>query len=127
MESFLEFQTTAVRMLFAQTETMVDSWATISMRIPVLIEDGLRGQISSETQAMVSEKVIATTEGAIGASQAGARLALNFLSGRLYSRDVPHRLMHVMDAAAKPARKRVRSNALRLTGRRDQAARSMNI
>ncbi len=117
MESFFEFQTTAMRMLFAQTDTMVDSWATISMRLPVLIHDGMSGQISSETQAMVSEKVIATTEGAIGASQAGTRLALNFWSGRLYGRDVPHRLMHVMDAAARPARTKVRSNALRLTGR----------
>ena len=117
MESIFNFQSTALRMVFAQTETMVDSWATISMRLPVLFHDGMRGEMSSETQGMVAEKVIATTEGAIDASHAGARLALNFWSGRLEGNDVPRRLMHIIEAASKPARTKVRSNALRLTGR----------
>lgn len=117
MEPFFKFQSTALRMWFAHTETAVDSWATISMRLPVLLNDGLRGQMSRETQGMVSEKVIATTEGAIDASHAGARLALNFWTGRLKSEDVPGRLMNIIEAAGKPARVKVRANARRLTGR----------
>lgn len=117
MESFINFQSTALRMWFEQTETAMDSWATISMRLPVLVNDGMRGKMSRETQGMVSEKVIATTKGAIAAGDAGARLALNFWTGRLGSQDVPGRLMNMFEAASKPARAKVRANARRLTKR----------
>lgn len=117
MESFFKWQSHALKLWVAQSETAIDTWATISMRLPVLVRDGMSGEISPETLGMVSEKVIASTEGAIDASHAGAKLALNFWTGRLDGSDVPNRLVHIMEAASKPARVKVRANALRLTGR----------
>lgn len=94
--------------------------AVIAFRLPVLAaEAGTRDALGAETIRMVTEKAAAAAEGLTAAQLALARSALAFwpelLSGRMPSLIDGRAARQAMEAALKPAGKRVRSNFRRLS------------
>ena len=68
-----------------------------------------------ETARMVEEKVMAACQGAVGASLAwGSFLFASALRGGATPSQFSHALIDVAEAAAGPARRKVRANARRL-------------
>ncbi len=74
---------------------------------------------SREATLMVTEKVVAAYEGAVGASIAwGAFLFASALRGGATPGQLSHALFDVAEAAAAPAQRAVGANARRLSRRR---------
>jgi hypothetical protein len=84
------------------------AWTTVAMRLPMLTA---KGASSPEASRMVEEKVAAVTEGAMKASLTGAALVGRAM-GPLA---VASGAVSIADALARPARRRVKANAKRLT------------
>ncbi len=98
----------------AWTDLVVTGFATattLSVRVPHLMAGSMT---EAESRRMVGEKVSAAAEGFVAGSVVAARIA----SKRL-ARPAPHRafedLLEIAEATARPARRRVKSNAVRLT------------
>lgn len=97
-----------------------DAAVTISARLPDLAKASRDPSAppSAEMQRMVSEKVNAAMQGGVAAGFAMGDFWTKALFGRLKTpMDMAHGLATVADAAMRPARKKVRENAKRLTGR----------
>jgi hypothetical protein len=93
-----------------------DAAVTIAARTMGLLQPDARN--APEAARMVEEKVAAACEGAVGASLAwGAFLFASALRGGATPNQFSHALIDVAEAAAGPARRRVRANARRLTKR----------
>jgi len=93
-----------------------DAAVTIAARTFGLLQPGARQ--APEAARMVEEKVVAACEGAVGASLAwGAFLFASAWRGGATAAQLSHALIDVAEAAAGPARRRVRANARRLTKR----------
>jgi hypothetical protein len=97
----------------------VDAAVTIAARTPGLWSHGFNPTADSvrETQRMVQEKFDAALEGAAAAQFAWASLFLKASFGGIRNADeLSLGLAGVAEAAMRPARRKVRANAKRLTG-----------
>jgi hypothetical protein len=97
----------------------VDAAVTIAARTPALWSHGFNPTAESvrETQRMVQEKVDAALEGAAAAQFAWASLFFKASFGGIRNADeLSLGLAGVAEAAMRPARRKVRANAKRLTG-----------
>ena len=102
----------------ANAETSVDAAVTIAARTQRLASPaGEAGAKAREARLMVREKLNAWAEGAFAAQAAwGAFLIKATLGAVRTPHDVAAGLAGIAEAAAKPARRRARANARRLTG-----------
>ena len=102
----------------ANVQSGVDAALTIAARTQGLMSPvGGPTEKAREAQLMVQEKLDAAVEGAIAAQAAwGAFLVKAAFGGVRSPNDVSIGLTVIAEAAAKPARRKVRANARRLTG-----------
>jgi hypothetical protein len=97
----------------------MDAALTIAARTPALLSQGFNPTAESarETRRMVQEKIDAVYEGAAAAQFAWAALFLKASFGGIRNaHDLSLGLADVAEAAIRPARRKVRANAKRLTG-----------
>ena len=98
-------------------QAALDATETIGARLGKLATSGSPAANALDTHEMVTEKMSAAVEGALGAQAAWNSFFLRAAFGGMTSPfQVYEGLAGVSDAAAAPSLKRVRQNALRLTG-----------
>jgi len=103
----------------ANVGTGVDSALTILARTQDMLSFGVPAEKAREAQLMVQEKVDAAIEGVLAAQAAWVAFLLKAaFGGVLTPGDLSWGLAGIAQAAAKPARRKVRANARRLTGMR---------
>jgi hypothetical protein len=96
-------------------QTGVDTVVTIAARAPGLFNP--TAENARETQRMIQEKIDAVYEGATAAQFAWASFMLKASFGGIRSAsDFSLGMAGVAEAAMRPARRKVRANAKRLTG-----------
>jgi hypothetical protein len=102
----------------ANAQAGADAALTIAARTQTLLSpDGRPSEKAREARLMVQEKVDAAVEGALAAQKAwGAFVIRAAFGGVRTPNDVSAGLAAVAEAAAAPARRKVRANARRLTG-----------
>ena len=102
----------------ANAQAGVDAAPTIAARTQGLLAPGAYApEKAREARLMVQEKVEAAVEGAFAAQAAwGAFFVKAAFGGVRTPHDVSAGLTAIAEAAAAPARRRVRANARRLTG-----------
>ena len=102
----------------ANVKTGLDAAVTIAARTQGMIwPDGRPADTAREAQLMVQEKVDAAVEGVIAAQTAWSAFFFKAAFGGVRTpNDLSLGLAGVMEAAAGPARRKVRANARRLTG-----------
>jgi hypothetical protein len=101
----------------ANAQAGIDAALTIAARTQGLLAPGGGGAKAREAQLMVEEKFDAAVEGAFGAQAAfSAFFVKAALGGVRTPHDVSAGLTAIAEAAAGPARRKVRANARRLTG-----------
>ena len=96
----------------------LDSAVTIAARTPGLLSLGFNPTVESarETQRMIQEKIDAVYEGAAAAQFAWTSFLLKVSFGQMRdANDFSLGLADVAEAAVRPARRKVRANAKRLT------------
>ena len=91
--------------------TGIATATTLSVRVPQLM---LGSMSPGESKRMVAEKVAAAAEGLVAGSAATARIVSKRMT-RPAPRETVRDLMEIGQAAARPARRRVKRNAVRLT------------
>ena len=111
MRDWTTLNTKAFRFWVDTMQAGAAAWTTIAMRLPTLAA-AAAGKSSPEANRMVSEKIAAATEGAIKGSLEGAALAGRALRGPVAATTSA---LAVTDAMTRPARRRVKANAKRLT------------
>ena len=103
----------------ANVRSGVDAALTIAARTQGLMAPGEPSDKMREARRMVQEKVDAAVEGAFAAQAAWGAFVLKAAFGGVRSaNDISMGLAGIAEAAAKPARRKVRANARRLTGAR---------
>ena len=102
----------------ANAQAGADAALTIAARTQNLLTPGGRqSEKAREARLMVQEKVDAAIEGALAAQKAwGAFFIKAAFGGVRTPNDVSAGLTSIAEAAATPARRKVRANARRLTG-----------
>ncbi|HTR13665.1 MAG TPA: hypothetical protein VMI72_10560 [Roseiarcus sp.] len=102
----------------SNARTTVDAAVTIAERTQRLLSPvGAQAEKTREARLMVQEKFDAAVEGAVAAQAAwGAFMVKAAFGGVRTANDVSLGLSQIAEAAAGPARKKVRANARRLTG-----------
>jgi hypothetical protein len=99
----------------ANAQAGVDAALTIAARTLGLLAPG--GDKTREAKLMVQEKVDAAVEGAFAAQAAWSSFFIKTAFGGVRTpHDVSIGLTNIAEAAAAPARRKVRANARRLTG-----------
>ena len=105
----------SLAMANANAQAGVDAALTIAARTQGLLAPG--GEKAREAHLMVQEKLDAAVEGALAAQAAwGAFLVKAAFGGVRTPQDFSAALASIAQAAAAPARRKVRANARRLTG-----------
>ena len=102
----------------ANVRSSVDAALTIAARTHSMFSPaGEPVEKALEAHLMVAEKLDAAVEGAVAAQAAwGAFLIKAAFGGVRSPQDLSLGLANIAEAAARPARKKVRANARRLTG-----------
>jgi hypothetical protein len=102
----------------ANAQAGADAALTIAARTENLLAPGGRpSEKAHEARRMVQEKVDAAVEGALAAQKAWGAFVIKAAFGRVRTpNDVSAGLTAIAEAAAAPARRKVRANARRLTG-----------
>ena len=113
----LSFQVMLIRVMSSALETSQASAVTIGHRMPILATLPFWPHPDNliEASLMVTEKFEALAEGAVAATGEMAALGLRAAFGRADAQDLASGLISVAVAAAKPAQRRVRANARRLS------------
>ncbi|WP_422318442.1 hypothetical protein [Roseiarcus sp.] len=108
----------SLAMAKANVQTGVDAALTIAARTQDWLSSaGKPAEKAREAQLMVQEKFDAAIEGAFAAQAAWGAFVLKAAFGGVRTpNDVSFGLAGIAQAAAKPARMKVRANARRLTG-----------
>lgn len=120
MKDLLDLNMRIYRLWWESVEANSAAWTTIAMRLPHLAESLQPGATPShETQTMIAEKVIAIAQGARDASLVTAHLAGKMLQGPIGPTEMAVNMLKVAEAATRPANRRVRANAERLTRKKD--------
>jgi hypothetical protein len=104
----------AWRLWFETMQAGTAAFTTVALRLPMLAKHGAK---SPEATRMVNEKIAATAEGALKASVAGAALAGRAMTG-IGPVAAASGVLSIAETMARPARRRVKANAKRLTKRR---------
>ena len=121
MNDFLGLQFRLWRSWVEFVEVTFATVATISARLPIIAQAttgfGDR-EAHHEARTMVTEKWRAVAAGAEAGALASAKAALKVMTGQTHPVAFAGHLMDVADAATRPARRKVRANARRLTGQR---------
>lgn len=109
---------TSLAMATANMRSGVDAAVTIAARTQsMLAPHGEPIEKAREAQLMVAEKVDAAFEGALAAQAAWGQFLISAAFGGMRTpQDVSLAMAHIAEAAARPARRKVRANARRLTG-----------
>ena len=98
-------------------QTGVDAALTIAARTHDMLSFGAPAEKAREAQLMVQEKVDAAIEGVLAAQAAWVSFLLKAAFGGVRTPgDLSWGLAGIAQAAAEPARRKVRANARRLTG-----------
>jgi hypothetical protein len=102
----------------ANAQAGVDAALTIAARtLSLLAPFGVHSDKTREAKLMVQEKVDAAVEGAFAAQAAWGSFFIKAVFGGVRTpNDVSSGLTNIAEAAAAPARRKVRANARRLTG-----------
>jgi hypothetical protein len=102
----------------ANAQASADAALTIAARTQnLLASGGHESEKAREARLMVQEKVDAAIEGAFAAQAAWGAFVIKAAFGAMRTPyDVSAGLAAIADAAAAPARRKVRANARRLTG-----------
>jgi hypothetical protein len=102
----------------ANAQAGVDAAVTIAARTQSLLGPGSRqSEKAREAHLMVQEKIDAAVEGAFAAQAAWSAFFIKAAFGGVRSfYDVSAGFANIADAAAAPARRKVRANARRLIG-----------
>jgi hypothetical protein len=102
----------------ANAQAGLDAALTIAARTQSLMTPGGKlNEKAREARLMVQEKVDAVVEGALAAQAAWGAFLIKAASGAMRTpQDVSVGLAGIAQAAAAPARRKVRANARRLTG-----------
>ena len=112
MHDATEFAGRAARAWMGAWFAGLDAMTTIAARLPIIAAD----PTGAEARRMVSEKWVAAGQGSFAASMQLARLAMGpAVRGPVAAAQAA---LGVAEAAARPARKRVRANAARLSRRK---------
>lgn len=113
----LTFPTMFLRAMTSALEANEASAVTISHRMPILASLTFWPSPENllEANRMVMEKFEAMAEGSLAASQKMVELSLQAAMGKANASDIATGMMAVAVAAAKPAQRRVRANAKRLS------------
>jgi hypothetical protein len=115
MHDLFEFNRRLLQFWSDMARAQTDAVLTIACRMPELARNGNRiGPPSAEMQRMVSEKVAAYQEGAMAAGAAAIAGSAAATKGPVAAAGL---MLEVTKAATKPARRRVRANAKRLSRR----------
>lgn len=99
----------------------VHAGVTLWWRWPVLMAAStseITAREADELNRMVTEKLAAATTGLIDSQAAMMRLALSAMSGGLGRKAIAQAPTRIVDAATRPALRKVRANARRLTRRK---------
>ncbi|WP_298353304.1 hypothetical protein [Rhodoblastus sp.] len=118
MTDFCEFQFRLWRAWLEFIEVYFATVATISARLPIIAQTatGLGDHDARrEARTMVTEKWRAAAAGAEAGALETAKAALKVMTGQTHPVAVAGHMMDVADAATRPARRKVRANARRLT------------
>jgi len=109
---------TSLAIAKANMRSGVDAALTIAARTQSLLAPGGEPiEKAREAQLMVAEKVEAAVEGVAAAQRAWGAFLIKAAFGGLRSpEDLSIGLAGIAEAAARPARRKVRANARRLTG-----------
>ena len=102
---------------FAAAQASLDAARVVAARTPMILASagGAPGH-AVEMRRMVQEKTAAGAEGALAAGVALGAFWLDMVTGRVRNAaDVTHAMGDIAEAAAAPARKKVRANVRRLT------------
>jgi hypothetical protein len=103
---------------FEFCEVQASSMATISARLP-MIAAAASGfgdkKAQAETQNMVTEKLIAVSEGAQAGALESAKVVWKWMAGDSLPLAMAGQFMDVAAAATRPARVKVHANAKRLS------------
>ena len=108
------------RMSLDAMQAAQDAAVTISARLPDLAQasSNVTSAPSAEVQRMVSEKLEASVQGGLAASVAFGAFWLQAMTGGVRTpMELTQGLAQVADAAMRPARNKVRANAIRLCRR----------
>jgi len=102
----------------ANAQAGVDAALTIAARTQSLLAPGGgQSEKAREANLMVQEKVDAAVEGALAAQAAWRSFFIKAMFGGVRTpNDVSSGFTNIAEAAAAPARRKVRANARRLTG-----------
>jgi hypothetical protein len=102
----------------ANAQTGVDAALTIAARTQNLLSPtGQPAEKAREAQLMLAEKLDAAAQGAIAAHAAWSAFLIKAAFGGVRTlNDISIGLASVAEAGAKPARRKARANARRLTG-----------
>jgi hypothetical protein len=113
----LSFSTMFIRAMSSALEANQASAVTISHRMPMLATLAFWPDPDNllEANRMVLEKFEAMAEGTLAATQQMTALSLRAALGKADASEIATGLMAVAVAAAKPAQRRVRANAKRLS------------
>ena len=113
----LSFSTMFLRAVSSALEANHASAVTISHRMPILASLTFwpHPESLNEVNRMVMEKFEAMAEGTLAASRQMADLSLLTAMGKANADDIATGMMAVAVAAARPAQRRVRANARRLS------------
>lgn len=97
--------------------TAVASAVTITHRMMLMADPTMIWDLSSrgETMRMFSEKMDAATQGSLDAAVEAGRLAMRSVTGSMTHDDVAHGLLAIGVAATRPAARRAKANARRLS------------
>ncbi len=108
----------SLAMAKANAQAGVDAALTIAARTQNLLSpEGRPVEKAREAQLMVAEKMEAAVEGVVAAQAAWGAFVMRTAFGGMWSaNDLSLGLASVAEAAIKPAHRRVRANARRLTG-----------
>ena len=119
MKSFFALHNRLMRSCFEAYDVQMATITTISARLP-LIAAASTGfgtkHARQETQTMVTEKLHAASEGAQAGALETAKVTLKLLTGQTNPVAMASHMMDVADATTRPARRKVRANAKRLSG-----------
>ena len=121
MKDLFELNLQLYRMCWEAWEMQAAAWTTVAMRLPHLADMAAHpgAPPSRETRKMVSEKLAAAAEGARQASIASVKLAGDMMTRPMGATSLAVGVLKVAEAAARPAKQRVKANARRLTNRDD--------
>lgn len=121
MTEILVLQSRMVRSWFEFFEVYLATCATISARLPIIAAaaSGFGDpKAHRETRVMVTEKLRAASQGAEAGALETAKAALKVMTGQTHPVAMAGHMMDVAAAATRPARRKVRANARRLTALR---------